>query len=102
MNETLILSLHALPGLLALILGSIVLLSKKGTKTHKRRGYIWLGLMLLLSLTAIFIQEINPGSYSLIHLLIPWTIFSIIFGIYAIKKFKVNKNKVGGIFINGR
>ena len=94
MNETLILSLHALPGLLALILGSIVLLSKKGTKTHKRRGYIWLGLMLLISLTAIFIQEINPGSYSLIHLLIPWTIFSIIFGIYAIKKFKVNKNKV--------
>jgi uncharacterized membrane protein len=39
MNETLILSLHALPGLLAVILGSIVLLSKKGTKTHKRRGY---------------------------------------------------------------
>ena len=69
MNETLILSLHALPGLLALILGSIVLLSKKGTKTHKRRGYIWLGLMLLISLTAIFIQEINPGSYSLIHLI---------------------------------
>ncbi|MDC0891458.1 DUF2306 domain-containing protein [Gammaproteobacteria bacterium] len=94
MNETLILSLHALPGLLALILGSIVLLSKKGTKTHKRRGYMWLGLMLLISLTAIFIQEINPGSYSLIHLLIPWTIFSIIFGIYAIKKFKVTKNKV--------
>jgi uncharacterized membrane protein len=94
MNETLILSLHAFPGLLALILGSIVLLSKKGTKTHKRRGYIWLGLMLLLSLTAVFIQEINPGSYSLIHLLIPWTIFSIIFGIYAIKKFKVTKNKV--------
>ncbi|MDA9154262.1 DUF2306 domain-containing protein [Gammaproteobacteria bacterium] len=94
MNETLILSLHALPGLLAVILGSIVLLSKKGTKTHKRRGYIWLGLMLLISLTAIFIQEINPGSYSLIHLLIPWTIFSIIFGIYAIKKFKVTKNKV--------
>ena len=94
MNETLILSLHALPGLLAVILGSIVLLSKKGTKTHKRRGYIWLGLMLLLSLTAIFIKEINPGSYSLIHLLIPWTIFSIIFGIYAIKKFKVTKNKV--------
>jgi|TARA_B110000503_G_C6748868_1_gene250750 uncharacterized membrane protein len=94
MNETLILSLHAFPGLLALILGSIVLLSKKGTKTHKRRGYIWLGLMLLISLTAIFIQEINPGSYSLIHLLIPWTIFSIIFGIYAIKKFKVTKNKV--------
>jgi len=94
MNETLILSLHALPGLLAVILGSIVLLSKKGTKTHKRRGYIWLGLMLLISLTAIFIQEINPGSYSLIHLLIPWTIFSIIFGIYAIQKFKVTKNKV--------
>lgn len=93
MNETLILSLHALPGLIALILGSVVLLSKKGTKTHKRRGYVWLGLMVLISLTAVFIQEINPGSYSLIHLLIPWTVFSIFFGVYAIKKFKVTKNK---------
>lgn len=94
MNETLILSLHALPGLIALILGGVVLLSKKGTKIHKKRGYVWLGLMILISLTAIFIQEINPGSYSLIHLLIPWTIFSIIFGIFAIKKFKVTKNKI--------
>ena len=55
MNETLILSLHALPGLIALILGSVVLLSKKGTKTHKRRGYVWLGLMVLISL--IFLKN---------------------------------------------
>lgn len=92
MNETLILSSHALPGLIALILGTIVLLSKKGTKSHKRRGYVWLSLMMVISITAIFIQEINPNSYSPIHLLIPWTIFSIFFGIYAIKKYRKSKN----------
>ena len=94
MNETLILSSHALPGLIALILGTIVLLSKKGTKSHKRRGYVWLSLMMVISITAIFIQEINPNSYSPIHLLIPWTIFSIFFGIYAIKKYRKSKNIV--------
>ena len=35
MNETLILSLHAFPGLVALVLGSIDLLSKKALKLIK-------------------------------------------------------------------
>jgi uncharacterized membrane protein len=42
-------------------------------------------------LTAIFIQAINPGQYSLIHLLIPWTIGSMIYSIWNIKKFKKTK-----------
>ena len=102
MNETLILSLHALPGLIALILGSVVLLSKKGTKTHKRRGYVWLGLMVLISLTAVFIQEINPGSYSLIHLLIPWAILHIFLAYMQLRNLKSLKIKHGKLCINGQ
>jgi uncharacterized membrane protein len=93
MGEAAILSMHALPGGIALLLGAYVLLTKKGTSTHKRNGYIWLGLMLLLSITAIFIQEINPGSYSFIHLLIPWTVFSMICAIFSIKRFKKTREK---------
>ncbi len=94
MGEAAILSMHALPGGIALLLGAYVLLTKKGTSTHKRNGYIWLGLMSLLSITAIFIQEINPGSYSLIHLLIPWTLFSMVCAIFLLKSLKRLGKKV--------
>ena len=41
-----------------------------------------------VSLSAILIQEINPGKYSLVHLLIPWTVGSLIYSIWNIKLFK--------------
>ena len=42
-------------------------------------------------MTAILIQAINPGQYPLMHLLIPWTIGSLIYSIWNIKKFKNTK-----------
>ena len=47
--------------------------------------------MIIVSLTAVFIQTITPGQYSLIHLLIPYTIGSLIYSIWSIKKFKKTK-----------
>ena len=46
---------------------------------------------MIVSITAIFIQEINPGEYSLIHLLIPWTIGSLIYSIWNIRKYRETK-----------
>ena len=82
---------HATFALLAVPLGHYVLLTKKGTKQHRILGRIWVTFLIIVSLTAIFIQAINPGQYSLIHLLIPWTIGSLIYSIWNIKKFKNTK-----------
>ncbi len=79
---------HAAFALLAVPLGLYVLLTKKGTNQHRILGRIWVTFLIIVSLTAIFIQAINPGQYSLIHLLIPWTIGSLIYSIWNIKKFK--------------
>ena len=79
---------HAAFALLAVPLGLYVLLTQKGTKQHRILGRIWVTFLIIVSLTAIFIQAINPGQYSLIHLLIPWTIGSLIYSIWNIKKFK--------------
>ena len=88
LSHTLILWVHALPAFLAWSLGALILASDKGTPTHKSWGYVWIALMLFVSLSSIFIQALNPGFYTALHLLIPWTIFSIGFGIYAIRKYK--------------
>ena len=54
-------------------------------------GRTWVIVLIIVSLTAIFIQTINPEQYSLIHLLIPYTIGSLIYSIWNIKKFKKTK-----------
>ena len=82
---------HATLALLAVPFGLYILLTKKGTKQHRILGRIWVTFLIIVSLTAIFIQAINPGQYSLIHLLIPWTIGSLIYSIWNIKKFKNTK-----------
>ena len=79
---------HATLALLAVPLGLYILLTKK---QHRILGRIWVTFLIIVSLTAIFIQAINPGQYSLIHLLIPWTIGSLIYSIWNIKKFKNTK-----------
>ncbi len=56
---------HATLALLAVPLGLYIFLNKKGTKQHKILGRIWVTFLIIVSLTAIFIQAINPGQYSL-------------------------------------
>lgn len=89
----LIIYIHATLALLAVPLGLYIFLIKKGTKKHRMLGQTWVSVLVVVSLTAIFIQVINPGQYSLIHLLIPWTIGSLIYSIWNIKKFKKTKIK---------
>jgi len=48
-----------------MIFGTIVILKTKGTKTHKRLGYIYVIMMLLLNITSFFI--INFGGFSIFH-----------------------------------
>jgi len=69
---------HSLFALLAVPLGAYLLLTQKGTVKHKRLGRIYLGFLLVVALTAIFIQELRPGNFSWIHLLIPLTLLSAI------------------------
>lgn len=83
--------IHAFFALIAVPVGLYILLTKKGTQKHKLTGRIWTLFLLIVSFTALFIQAINPGEYSLIHLLIPWTIGSLIYSIWSIRKFQKTK-----------
>ena len=86
-----IIYIHATLALLAVPLGLYIFLTKKGTKQHRMLGRIWVIFLIIVSLTAIFIQTINPGQYSWIHLLIPFTLVSLIYSIWNIKKYKKTK-----------
>ena len=79
---------HIVFALTAVPVGVYIFLTKKGTARHKLAGRFWVALLIIVSLSAIPIQTINPGQYSLIHLLIPYTISSLIYSIWSIRKFK--------------
>ena len=86
-----IIYIHAVLALLAVPLGLYIFITKKGTKQHRMLGRTWASILIIVSLTAIFIQAISPGQYSLIHLLIPWTLGSLIYSVWNIKQFKKTK-----------
>jgi uncharacterized membrane protein len=82
---------HAISASVAVALGIFIFLNKKGTSKHILSGRIWVFLLAIVSISAIYIQQINPGQYSPIHLLIPFTLVSLIYSIWNIRQFKKTK-----------
>lgn len=68
--------LHAVSALGALGLGMVQFLAPKGTVPHRTLGYVWVTLMAITALTAIFIQ--SGGSFSWIHIFVPIVLISIV------------------------
>lgn len=67
--------LHAASAIAAVVLGAVQLFAPKGTLPHRQLGYIWVVLMLIVAVTAIFIR--SGGGFSWIHIFVPLTIFGV-------------------------
>ena len=94
--------LHAIAAILAIIVGGMQLYMNKGGATHKLLGYVWVGLMLIVSVSSFFIHEIKLwNAYSPIHLLSAWTIFSLGLAIYYVRVSNIKRHKQVMIMIYG-
>lgn len=67
--------LHAASAIAAVGLGAVQLAAPKGTLPHRQLGYVWVALMLIVAVTAIFIR--TGGSFSWIHIFVPLTLFGV-------------------------
>ena len=66
---------HGLAAIAAFVLGLVQLLAPKGTLPHRTIGFIWVALMLAVSVSAFFIHQIKLwGPWSPIHLLAIFTL----------------------------
>lgn len=80
---------HTITAILAMIFGTMVLLNKKGTKRHKKMGYIYVVMMMLLNFSAFGLYAF--GSFSLFHGFALLSLFSITMGVLpAIRRKKEN------------
>ena len=85
MQFTPLIAVHMTAALGAVALGPVALWARKGAiqrpKLHRAFGYAWVTLMVLAAVSAIFIRDFglpNLAGYTPIHLLIPYTLFSIV------------------------
>ena len=93
-NEAQPIPFHAMAAILAIIIGAIQFSMKKGGIKHKALGYIWVSLMLFVSISSFFIHEIKLwGNYSPIHLLSIWTIFSLGLAIYFVRVGNIKRHR---------
>ena len=93
-NETQPIPFHAMAAMLAIAIGAIQFSMKKGGIKHKALGYIWVSLMLFVSISSFFIHEIKLwGNYSPIHLLSIWTIFSVGLAIYFVRVGNIKRHR---------
>ncbi|MGB0907137.1 MAG: DUF2306 domain-containing protein [Maricaulaceae bacterium] len=73
-NMSLAIKIHLAVAVLAFAFGIMMWVRPKGTRSHKILGRSFVGLMIITAISAIFIREINNGSFSWIHLFVPLTL----------------------------
>lgn len=85
--------IHLAAALLALLAGSVVLVRRKGTASHKVMGWCWVMLMLVAALTSFFIQA--RGHLSLIHVLSVVVLVAVPAAILNIRKGRRRGHAIG-------
>ena len=85
---------HAYAAFIAVVLGGIQLSRPKGTRSHKYIGYVWVSLMLFVSVSSFWIHSLRVvGLFSPIHLLSIFTIWSVFDAIRSARVGNIIKHK---------
>ena len=103
-----IIAVHMSLALCAVAIGPLVLWTRLGTITrpqlHRALGYAWVTCMLGAALMGVFIRDFrlpNLSGYTPIHLLIPFTLFSLVgaFVYLARGDFVAHRKTMQGLYV---
>lgn len=99
--------LHVATVVPAVFLGAwLIFLSRKGSPGHRGAGAVYLALMTITAIAALFIHETNPRGpfgFSFIHVFVPLTLFGVVSALHAIRRrdIRAHKSAMLGVFIGG-
>jgi uncharacterized membrane protein len=86
--------IHAFTALAAFALGLVQFAAPKGTLPHRTIGWLWVILMLIVSISAFFIHELRVwGRWSPIHLLAIFTLIMLPLAVLRAKRHQVVQHK---------
>ena len=114
MNFALILSaapiiqMHLIISVLALVLGAYILFARKGTSNHRALGLVWMGLMVLVAASSMWIRgladypQAGLAAFSPIHILSLFTLASVSYAIWAARsgKLKDHKSSIVALYVS--
>lgn len=112
MNYETLMFAHLATVLPAFLIGTIILVIKKGTPIHKQLGRVYMILMTVTAFITIFMQaKVGPklfNHFGYIHLFTILTLYSVPTALIAIRKGDVKTHKrkmillyIGGLLIAG-
>ncbi len=103
-----VIQIHIAAAMAALLLGTVQLVGIKGTAIHRLIGWSWVFAMLTVAVSSLFIRQINPGSFSWIHLLSGWTLIALPMALFAIRRGRIAGHArgmtwtfIGGLIVAG-
>ena len=87
--------LHAFAAMAAFILGAVQLGAPKGTIPHRTIGWVWVALMLAVSVSAFWIHTIRLwGPWSPIHLLAIFTLVMLPVAVLHARRHRVQQHRI--------
>jgi uncharacterized membrane protein len=87
--------LHAFAAMAAFILGAVQLGAPKGTIPHRTIGWVWVALMLAVSVSAFWIHAIRLwGPWSPIHLLAIFTLVMLPVAVLHARRHRVQQHRI--------
>jgi uncharacterized membrane protein len=92
-----IVQLHIAGALVALGLGTAVIFLRKGTRIHRRVGWLWVAAMFGVAMTSFWISGIRPGQFSPIHLLSILTLVTLPYAIWARRVGRIGSHRTAMI-----
>jgi uncharacterized membrane protein len=86
--------IHAIAAITAFVLGVVQFAGPKGTLPHRTLGWIWVGLMLTVAISSLWIHQIRLwGPWSPIHLLSIFTLSMLPFGVWMAHRHRVAEHR---------
>lgn len=85
---------HFFAATAALLLGAAVLFLRKGTLLHKTLGRIWAATMMIVAAISLDMTGLNPGHFSVIHLLSVLTLVNIPFAIWMRRRGNIRAHAI--------
>jgi uncharacterized membrane protein len=100
LNATSAIQLHAFAAMTAFVLGVVQFSAPKGTIPHRTIGWIWVVLMLTVSISAFWIHQIRLwGPWSPIHLLAIFTLIMLPIAVLNAHRHRVPQHRMAMILI---
>lgn len=85
---------HLVAALIALPLGGYQLFRPtKGDPRHVLLGRLWAGLMVWVAITSFWLRDLNPGEFSLLHILSAVTLVTVTLGVVMARRGNIPAHK---------